>query len=291
MAPLPSPSTIGDAIQALTQMFEAAGLDQTRLDARLIVTHVAGCSPETALIDPDRGLNSNHVTEIEQLAERRLKREPVAYLTGSRAFWSLSLGVDANTLCPRPDTETLVESVIAEVGSERKNEALRILDLGTGSGCILASLLSEFPNATGLGIDISEPTAQMARRNAAYLGLSDRMQVTVGNWLEGVSGTFDLVVSNPPYIPGGEIDDLEPEVSVYEPRIALDGGTDGLDAYRCISADLCRVLAPGGIAAFEIGMGQVDDVGDILGDSGFENARVYSDLPGIERVVMVTRDK
>ena len=279
--------TIGDVVRSLGQRFGDAGIDEARLDARLIVTHVAGCAPETALVYPEKTLSNEQIETIDQLAQRRLHREPVAYLTGTREFWSLPIGVNQHTLTPRPDTETLVESVIAEIGEDARDRALRILDLGTGSGCILASLLSELPNATGVGIDINVPTIEMARRNAHALALSDRMQIAESNWLDGVDGTFDIVVSNPPYIPAADIDGLEPEVSVYEPRLALDGGCDGLDAYRQIAAGLGGVLKPGGLAAFEFGIGQASDVCRILRENGHGNTRVYSDLSGIERVVLV----
>ena len=263
-----SPGTIGDVVKSLGQRFKDAGIDEARLDARLIVTHVAGCSPETALVYPEQALTDEQIETIEQLAQRRLRREPVAYLTGTREFWSLPINVNQHTLTPRPDTETLVESILAEIGEDARDKTLRILDLGTGSGCILASLLSELPHATGVGTDINVPTIEMARCNAYALGLSDRMQIAEGNWLDDVDGAFDIVVSNPPYIPASDIDGLEPEVSVYEPRLALDGGRDGLDAYRQIATGLDGVLKPGGLAAFEFGIGQAADVCRILHENG-----------------------
>ncbi len=287
---LPSPLTVGEGVTILSKMFQTAGIDQPRLDARLIVTHVAGCAPESALVHPEQQLEPDDILTIEQLAERRLNREPIAYLTGVREFWSLSIRVDRNTLTPRSDTEILVECVVAELGSEKVNQPLSILDLGTGSGCILASLLSELRIATGMGVDISSSAAEIAQQNAVELGLSDRMRVIEGDWLCGVSQEFDVVVSNPPYIPAGEIDGLEPEVSIHEPRIALDGGADGLDAYRHIASGLASVLKRGGIAAFEVGQGQATDVCELFHNAGFPSTKLCADLSGIDRVVLVSND-
>lgn len=220
------------------------------------------------------------------MIRRREAREPVARILGRRGFWTLDLQVTTDTLDPRPDSETVVEAVLARV--QDRAAPLRLLDLGTGSGCLLLALLSELPKAWGLGVDRSPGAAMAARANAALNRLDTRTAFVVGNWADALEGRFDVVVSNPPYIEQDAIAGLMPEVRQYDPVAALDGGLDGLDAYRAILADLPRLLAPGAMAAFELGQGQGQAVGAMMGAAGFARIEIRPDLAGIGRCIIAT---
>lgn len=285
----PDCTTLGQVVRKLDGLFRAAGLEQPRLDARLIAAHAIECRPETVLINPERMLTGDDLDAINGLAFRRLEREPVSHLLGWREFWSIPFLVNEDTLTPRPETETLVDCVLSALADGRCREPVRVLDLGTGTGCILIALLSELPRATGLGVDISRAALEVARENAKRANVSDRLELCRGDWLSETDQSFDVVVSNPPYIPRGEIALLEPEVSKYEPVIALDGGPDGLDAYRLLAASVGPVLNPGGFAAFEIGMGQARDVADMFRNAGFHDVGCQRDPGGVERVVTITK--
>ena len=223
----------------------------------------------------------------ETLIQRRLAREPVSRITGHRAFWKQDLAISPATLDPRPDTETLVMAVLKltpDVHAPRT-----ILDLGTGSGAILLALLSEFPNAKGVGTDIAQEATATAAANALQLGLHHRADFATRDWNAGLTGTYDIVVSNPPYIPSDVIPTLEAEVKAYDPLAALDGGPDGLDAYRALAGHVPGVLRPSGLLALEVGIGQAGDVEALFAKAGFGGFRRWSDLGGIERVVTATR--
>ncbi len=273
--------TLGEANEDVAKMLKDAGIDSARLDARLIVSFAAGLEPSAVLIRGGLRLDDQCCDKIQAMTNRRINHEPISHILGRREFWSLDFKVNAHTLIPRPDTETLVEAVLSRVDGR----SLRILDLGTGSGCILLSLLSELPECQGLGIDISQAALSIAQENAHGLGLSERARFAVGQWASHINQAFDVVVSNPPYIPSGDMADLMPEVSKFEPRQALDGGVDGLVAYRHIARDLRRLLNPAGLVFFEIGVGQATHVTQILQDNGLGNIEIIADLSGIPRVV------
>ncbi|MBT4888604.1 MAG: peptide chain release factor N(5)-glutamine methyltransferase [Rhodospirillales bacterium] len=275
------------AVDAVAKKFKQVGIDGARLDARLIVTHGLGVEPQKVLTHPELSIAPEDCQKIIEMAHRRIQREPMSHILGEREFWSMDFKVTADTLTPRPDTETLVDVVLSKVAKLPTDSKLGILDLGTGTGCILLTLLSEIPNANGIGVDISEAALSVAHANASSLGLLGRAAFSQGHWGDGLEACFDIVVSNPPYIPAQDIHTLSAEVSKYEPRSALDGGEDGLDAYCDIAADLKRLLKPGGFACFEVGIGQAEDVSKILSDSGFTKNEIHSDLSGIERVVLV----
>lgn len=220
------------------------------------------------------------------MVRRREAREPVARILGRRGFWTLDLQVTPDTLDPRPDSETVVEAVLARTPD--RSAPLRILDLGTGSGCLLLALLSELPKASGLGIDRSPGAAAAARANARRNGLDARARFAVGDWTSALAGPFDIVVSNPPYIERGAIPGLMPEVREYDPVAALDGGLDGLEAYRAILAGLPRLLASGALVAFELGQGQDGPVGNLMRAAGLESPVVAPDLAGIGRCIIAT---
>jgi release factor glutamine methyltransferase len=275
--------TLRDAIAAAAARLGQAGVDTPRLDAELLLLHVAQRDRAWLVGHRDDPADAALLAAFEPLVQRRLAREPVSRIMGEREFWSLPFRLAPDTLDPRPDTETLVELVL-ELAGER-GRAWRILDLGTGSGCILLALLSELPQAHGTGVDIAPGAVAAARFNAERLGLAARAQFAVSSWGAAVQGPFDLVVSNPPYIASGEIATLAPEVARFDPLRALDGGADGLDAYRAIASESQRLLAPGGIIAVETGMGQGDDVARIFSAMGLREIARKRDLAGLERVV------
>jgi release factor glutamine methyltransferase len=217
------------------------------------------------------------------MVARRLGREPVSRILGRRGFWTLDLALGPATLDPRPDSETVVEAVLAALPEPRA--PLRLLDFGTGSGCLLLALLVELPTATGLGIDRSLAALEIARANARAAGLAGRAAFVQADWGGPLAGRFEVIVTNPPYIPSGDIAGLQPEVADFDPRLALDGGDDGLDCYRALVPDIARLLAPGGVAALEVGRGQAAAVGAMLTAAGLESLGARRDLGGVERCV------
>ncbi len=242
-----------------------AGVGNPRLDVRLLW--------DAAQRNP--GL-------FESLIKRRIGREPVAYIVGFKEFWSLELEVTPDVLIPRPETETIVEEVLGRYPSS--STPLKILDLGTGSGCLLAALLKEFPNARGLGIDESDKALAVAARNIARHGFAARAEFRNGNWLDGVAGDWDVVVSNPPYIPSADLAGLEPDVRGYEPVGALDGGPDGLESVRALASGFRRLQI--GMALVEIGAGQAESAQALMAAAGLSVQRIARDLAGIPRVVV-----
>ncbi|HLH48557.1 MAG TPA: peptide chain release factor N(5)-glutamine methyltransferase, partial [Roseiarcus sp.] len=279
----PCGATRGEALQALRAALTEAGIESPALDARLLVAAAAGLRREDLIREPDMALDEVVLTRLHALAARRIAREPVSRILGTREFWGLRLALTADVLDPRPETETLVEAALAAVAS-RRSEELRIVDLGAGSGAILCALLSELPNATGVAVEVSPKAAVLARDNLAAQGLTARSSVVVGHWGDALAERFDLVVSNPPYIARGEIDCLSPEVRRHDPLLALDGGADGLDAYRAIAGSLGRLLAPQGGFFLEIGATQGEAVLDILASAGMVNLTLTRDLAGHNRV-------
>lgn len=261
---------------------EAAGVDSPVIDARLLLEAGAGVSRLDIITDPRRDLTETQIAAVEALTLRREQREPIGHIIGRKAFWTLDLDVGAAVLSPRPETELLVETALAVLP---KDAPARVLDLGVGSGAIVLAILAERPNAKAVGVDFSEAALAVAQRNADKLGLASRLELRSGDWSAGLEETFDLVVSNPPYIPTGEIADLEPEVSKYEPRLALDGGADGLAAYRSIIAALPTLLVPGGVFALEVGRGQDFAVAALAAEAGLLPEQSKMDLNGIARVV------
>jgi len=261
------------------------------LDARLLIGHALGLDATGLVLHAERPISESDVARVLAVVERRIAGEPVARILGEKEFWSLTLRLSPETLVPRPDTETVVEAALAFVrGAGRVREPLAILDLGTGSGAILLALLSELPAAVGVGVDIAEGAARTARANALRLGLGTRAGFAVADWTAGIAGRFDIVVSNPPYIKADEIPELPLEVSRCDPQIALDGGADGLSAYRVILSRLDAILAADGAAFLEVGSDQADSVAGLAKVLGFEAVR-HADLAGIDRVLELRRGK
>ncbi|MEZ5996270.1 MAG: peptide chain release factor N(5)-glutamine methyltransferase [Hyphomonadaceae bacterium] len=262
---------------------EGAGVDTPVLDARLLLEAGAGVSRVDIVTDPRRPVSAAQAQKVRELAARREAREPVGHIIGRRHFWTLDLAVSKDVLIPRPETEFVVEAGLEALP---RDASASILDLGAGSGAIILALLVERPHARGVAIDISEAALEMTLRNAEALGVADRLETRCADWNEGVAGDFDLVVSNPPYIPSADIAGLAPEVAQFEPRLALDGGPDGLGAYRRITAALPALLRPGGRFALEVGRGQDQAVAALAGAAGLSTGEPRRDLSGIPRVVV-----
>ncbi len=272
----------------LTVLFERAGIDSPALDARLLIQHALSLDHAALAAAPQRTLSEPERDAIAGLAARRLAGEPVARILGVKEFWGLTLSLSAATLVPRPETETVVESALEALG-KRRYETLRIADLGTGTGAILLALLHELRNATGVGTDLDATAIETARANAQALGLSPRAQFVRTDFGSGLDRPFNLVVSNPPYIATGEIARLAPEVRDHDPKLALDGGSDGLDAYRTIAAQLPTLLNAHGVAVVEIGIGQAAQVEAIFKPAGLRLTGAKADLAGIARALTFVR--
>jgi release factor glutamine methyltransferase len=273
-------ATVGQALRRGAVVLRSAGIENPAREARLLLASALVCSMTDLLRDPAAQLD---LTLYEVLLGRRAAREPMAQIVGRQGFWSLDFLVSTATLIPRPDSETIVEAALA------LPSPARVLDLGTGTGCLLLSVLHERPAAFGVGVDLSLAAAALARRNADCLGLAARSAFLCGDWAEALNGRFDLILSNPPYIDGSAIAGLMPEIARYEPRLALNGGHDGLDCYRSIVRRLPALLAPGGAAVLELGIGQGSAVA-ALGRSAGLIARFRPDLAGIDRAIVLTRD-
>ncbi|MHC6157145.1 peptide chain release factor N(5)-glutamine methyltransferase [Bradyrhizobium elkanii] len=277
--------------RSLAARLKAAGRDGAELDARLLVGAALGLDLTGMVTDAKRALTRHEADHLERLAQRRLAGEPVARILGIKEFWGLPLHLSAATLVPRPDTETVVERALELLRADGVAErALRIADLGTGSGAILLALLSELPNAHGFGTDISAEALQTASRNAAELGLGQRTTWIECDYGSALAGAFDLIVSNPPYIPSADIAGLDIEVRAHDPRAALDGGADGLDAYRALISQSAGLLASGGFLVVEVGQGQSNDVEALMTASGLSpTGPPKADLGGIPRAVSARR--
>ncbi len=274
-------SVLALCLSAAQNRLAAAGVDNPALDARLLIAAALELDRVQLLTQNERTLTDKEEKKIEALISRRESREPVARILGLREFWGLLFGLNEATLEPRPDSEMLVETALSFI----KTRPSRLLDLGTGTGCLLLSLLHEWPEATGLGIDLAPRAIEQAQENAHRLGLEKRAAFRTGNWLEGLAETFDLIVSNPPYIPAGDIETLAPEVRQYDPLLALDGGKDGLAPYRYLIPLLPAFLNPNGSVFFEIGIGQAEAVASLLKETGFTDIFTKPDLGGIDRCV------
>ncbi|TAJ40172.1 MAG: peptide chain release factor N(5)-glutamine methyltransferase [Reyranella sp.] len=276
-----------DAAVALT----AAGIDNARFEARLLLAHAGGVPSEWLIAHGDEVAAPAVAEAVRALTARRIRREPMAYILGEREFWGLPFKVSPAVLVPRPDSETLIEAALALMPG--RTEPWRILDLGVGSGCLLLTLLREFPNARGIGMDVSPAALAMAEANADALGVGSRVSLAGGDWREPgwagrLGGPFDLLVSNPPYIETSAIEGLMPDVARFEPRLALDGGGDGLSAYRAIARGAAGLVVPGGRVLVEAGEGQAPEISALFSLAGFAVEAPWKDLGGIDRIVAAT---
>jgi len=279
--------TVDAARRALTARFKSGSIDSAELDARMLVGAVLGLDLTGLISAAGRRLTADESIRLEDFARRRLGGEPVARILGAKEFWGLPLTLSAATLVPRPDTETVVELALEMLrASPAPDRPLRIADLGTGSGAILLALLSELSDAIGLGTDISMAALATARSNAIQLGLADRADFIACDYASALSGYFDLIVSNPPYIRSADIAGLATEVRNFDPPGALDGGRDGLDAYRALIPQAARLLTPRGALVVEVGQGQHDDVRGLMIAAGLTpEGPAKADLAGIRRAV------
>jgi release factor glutamine methyltransferase len=282
-----SAQTVEMARRALTLQFKSAAIDSAELDARLLTGHALGLDLTGMVTAAQRPLTPNEAARLERFAQRRLAGEPVARITGEKEFWGLPLRLSPATLVPRPDTETVVELALEllRAGGDL-DRPFRIADLGTGTGAILLALLSELPAAHGFGTDISEEALQTAAANAARIGVHDRATFMACDYASGLSGRFDLIVSNPPYIRAADIGGLAVEVRDHDPLAALDGGTDGLDAYRALIPSATRLLTPGAALVVEAGMGQSGPIQALMTAAGLSTGTApKADLGGVPRAV------
>jgi release factor glutamine methyltransferase len=269
------------ALRIIRRSFEAASLDDPALDARVLLLAALGIGATELATRPAESLTGEEASRLETWIARRLAHEPVARILEEREFWGLPFQLSAETLVPRPDTETIVETSLGLFPD--RDAPLRIVDLGTGSGCLLVALLHELPQASGIGIDRSLDAVRTARSNARRNGVASRSLFVVSNWASAIKGGVDLIVSNPPYIASDVVDRLDPEVREHDPRLALDGGTDGLDAYRIILAEARPLLAEEGRLVLEIGYDQEPALRSLAAESGFEIVRFEVDLAGNPR--------
>ena len=279
--------TVEAARRILAARFREQSIDSAELDARLLAGAALGLDLTGLMTATTRTITQDEARCLENFTQRRLAGEPVARILGVKEFWGLALQLSPATLVPRPDTETVVELALEiERGEQRPNLPPRIADIGTGSGAILLALLSELRDATGVGTDISPTALCTARDNAAHFGLAPRAAFIVCNYAAALSGPFDLIVSNPPYIRSADIPRLDREVREYDPHGALDGGIDGLDAYRAIIPEAARLLAPGGTLIVEAGSGQSGAIAELMSASGLTSQQPpKADLTGIPRAV------
>jgi release factor glutamine methyltransferase len=281
--------SIAETRRALAARFRAAGIESADLDARVLIGHALGVDHAALAADSARIINPTELSAIDALAQRRLNHEPVARIVGQKEFWSLPLRLNSATLVPRPETETVVEAALAAIDARgARSRPLRIADLGTGSGALALALQSELPGAFVVGADLSIEALVRARDNARALGL-DRATFVACNMTAALRGPFDLIVSNPPYIASGDIAGLDPEVRAYDPLLALDGGPDGLDAYRTIAAEVPALLAPNGVLVVELGIGQVEPVAALFAAAGLAPLPPRSDLGGVLRALVAEK--
>lgn len=283
MSPACQPGeSVGAWLCQAGQVLRAAAIENPRMEARWLLGHAMGVTAETLLRDPRAGVPAAAAQAFTAMLARRARREPMAYIIGSAGFWGLEFQVSPATLIPRADTEALVEAAL-----ELAPQARRVLDLGTGTGCLLLAVLSELPAASGIGVDLNPEAAALASRNAQALGLPALF--LAGDWADALNASFDLILSNPPYIEAAAIPALMPEVAGHEPPAALDGGVDGLDAYRRITAALPRLLAPGGLAVLELGQGQAPAVAQLARNAGLTWLEARPDLNAIPRAGLIRR--
>lgn len=277
--------TYSDLLRRAAKQLSNAGIEGGLRDARRLMENAGGVSAAELIAAENDVVSTETLNVFEEFIERRGKGEPVSRIAKKREFWGLEFDISPDVLDPRPDTETLVEVVISQWQEHYKS----VLDLGTGSGCILLSILHEKRQALGIGVDQSEAALEIAKINSKKLELDERTQFNTSNWFEAVKGkTYDVIVSNPPYIPSADIEHLDVDVKEYDPMSALDGGEDGYDDYRHIISNAKNYLAASGLIAFEVGIGQADKIAEMLAKVGFLHINIREDLSGVKRCVYAT---
>ena len=285
--PFISDMTLRQATTVGAQVLNTAGIEDALSDAKLLLSHVIGGDRLKLTVDAGRILKASELTDYLKLIDQRKERKPVSRIIGRKEFWSLEFEVSEAVLDPRPDSETLISAALAQMPI--KNGSYMVADFGTGSGCLLLTILMERPGTWGLGLDYSYASVLQARTNARNLEVYDRAQFVVGDWGETLSGSFDLILTNPPYIASAEVKHLAPEVRDYAPKLSLDGGKDGLSAYRVVAPQLHRLLKANGSAMLECGFRQASQVSSILKAAGLRVFQTHCDLAGIDRCLSVTK--
>jgi len=275
---------ISEILGTAKQHLKSSGIGSPFLDAELLLAHALGKNREFVIGRPEYQLSESEREVFAGFIKRRASFEPVAKITGTKEFWGRGFLVSGATLDPRPDSESLIEAVL-ELFPD-KNSAFSILDFGTGSGCLPLTLLAEYPQTQAIGVEINQDTLNIAILNAQKIGLAKRINFILNDWAEGMEGKFDLIISNPPYIKKSDIKKLAPEVSIYEPILALDGGDDGLECYRKLAPKLTGLLNKGGYAVFEFGKGQHYDIKGIFEDAGMNFVSFQNDLSGEPRCII-----
>ena len=281
-----NPCTLAQSIEIVSTILSEAGIENSRREAHLLLQYFTGKPVSELRGSPNSTLYADVWNKVLLHTKRRAQHEPMAYLIKNKEFWSLPFEVTKDTLIPRPDSETLIEAILNF--TPNANARLKILDLGTGCGCLLGALLTEFKYAIGVGVDASKSASSVARRNMQRLGFTDRAEIRTGTWGDGIKTSFDTIVCNPPYIPSGEIEMLDIGVSKFEPRMALDGGRNGLKYYRTIAREIHRLLKNTGLAAVEIGLGQAPDVAHIFENNGLNIKKITQDLASQKRCILAT---
>ena len=281
-----NPCTLAQSVEIVSTILSEAGIENSRREAHLLLQYFTGKPVSELRGSPNSTLYADVWNKVLLHTKRRAQHEPIAYLIKNKEFWSLPFEVTEDTLIPRPDSETLIEAILDFIPNS--NARLNILDLGTGCGCLLGALLTEFKYAVGVGVDASKSASSVARRNMQRLGFTDRAEIRTGTWGDGIKTSFDTIVCNPPYIPSGEIEMLDIGVRKFEPHMALDGGPDGLDSYRILAREVHRLLTNSGFAAVEIGLGQAPEVAHIFEKNGLKIKKITQDLAFQNRCLLAT---
>ena len=264
------------------KLLKDKGILTANLDVKVLLAFLLNIDTKEIINYFDNEISNEFLNNFQKLLSRRLNREPIANIIGKKAFWDYDFIVNENVLTPRPDSETLIEAVLENY--KNKDQKLNILDLGTGSGCLILTLLSIYLNSQGLAIDISDKALEIAKQNAKLLNIN-RIKFLKNNWNDNINEKFDIIISNPPYIPKKEIEDLEPEVNKYNPLLALDGGNDGLDCYKYLAENLQKNCKKDTKIFLEIGKNQEKDIIKIFQNNGFELLKMYKDINGVVRVL------
>ncbi len=265
------------------KLLDSVGIKTSKLDVKILLAHLLNIDSKELILHFNKNVKQEFIDNFNKLLSRRINREPIANILNKKLFWDYSFFVDQNVLTPRNDSETLIEAVLSHY--KNKNQELKILDLGTGSGCLILTLLKIYKNANGIGIDINEKSLQIAKKNAELLEIDNRISFIKNNWNDNIYDKFDIIISNPPYIPTDEIDILEPEVNKFNPLLALDGGNDGLDCYKYLSKSLQKNIKNSTKIFLEIGKGQENDIDYIFSANNYKLLNMYKDLSGVNRVL------
>ena len=279
-------NTLGSVYRYLIRELSLSKIENPQLEARILLAFASGVKQTRIIGYPEDKLDNSIISDLEKIMARRKTGEPVAYITGVKEFWSLNFNVTKETLIPRPDSETIVQSVLDTITNHM--DRISILDLGTGSGCLLLALLSELPKAIGVGIDISSRSCKIAKKNAKELGLNNRAKFYQGNWMEDIHDQFDIIVTNPPYVAEPDMEFLNREIRLFEPHLALSGGPDGVAAYRLIAKESITRLKTAGILVVEIGINQAQSIRDIFVQNGLKIIKTQRDFSNIDRCILAT---